>query len=139
MKKRYFSFIRIGRTMKLAAVVAMVLALINPLPAMAAPYGGQVISGQAAIAQSGSVTNINQQTQKAAINWQGFSIGAKETVNFNQPSAQSLTLNRVIGNEKSLINGALNANGQVFLVNSNGVLFGKGASVNVKGLVASTL
>ena len=63
----------------------------------------------------------------------------KETVNFNQPSATSVTLNRVIGNEKSVIEGALNANGQVFIVNSAGVVFTKSAQVNVGGLVASTL
>jgi filamentous hemagglutinin family protein len=116
-----------------------IFLLLGSFPVLASPYGGQVISGQAAINQAGSVTNINQNTNKAVINWQGFSIGSGETVNFIQPSAQSSTLNRVIGHEKSLINGALNANGQVFVINSNGVLFGKGASVSVKGLVASTL
>jgi filamentous hemagglutinin family protein len=60
-------------------------------------------------------------------------------VNFKQPSSSAIALNRVIGNEKSVIDGALNANGKVFIINSNGVLFGKGASVNVGGLVASTL
>src|SRR5262249_35437670 len=62
-----------------------------------------------------------------------------ETVNFNQPGSISATLNRVIGNEQSVISGALNANGQVFIVNSAGVLFTRGAQVNVGGLVASTL
>ncbi|MDY0310453.1 MAG: filamentous hemagglutinin N-terminal domain-containing protein, partial [Castellaniella sp.] len=112
--------------------------LFSPLAAWAAPHGGVVTSGSAIIEQAGSVTNINQSTQKAAINWQGFGIQAGETVNFNQPNASAITLNRVIGNERSVINGALNANGQVFLINSAGVLFGKGSSVNVGGLVAST-
>jgi filamentous hemagglutinin family protein len=114
--------------------------LILPQPAAAqSPTGGNVVAGAASISQAGSVTNINQSTGKAVINWQSFSIGAKETVNFNQPGASSVTLNRVIGNEQSVISGALNANGQVFLVNSAGVLFSKGAQVNVGGLVASTL
>lgn len=95
-------------------------------------------SGTAGINQSGNTTNINQSTQKASINWQGFSIAGNETVNFNQPNSSALTLNRVIGNERSAIDGALNANGQVFLINSAGVLFGNGSSVNVGGLVAST-
>lgn len=107
--------------------------------APAAPRGGQVTSGQAAIVNEGSVTRIDQSSQKAAINWQGFGIGAGETVNFNQPNAAALTLNRVVGNEKSVIDGALNANGKVFLINSNGVLFSKGSRVNTGGLVASTL
>jgi filamentous hemagglutinin family protein len=105
----------------------------------ASPTGGVVTSGTASIVKDGSTTNINQQTNKASINWQGFSISPNEAVNFNQPNQNSLTLNRVVGNEKSVIEGVLNANGKVFLINSNGVLFTKGSSVNTAGLVASTL
>ncbi|MGJ0301679.1 GLUG motif-containing protein, partial [Aliarcobacter cryaerophilus] len=82
--------------------------------------------------------NINQSTQKASINWQDFSISQNETVNFNQPNKNSITLNRVIGNEKSVIDGALNANGQVWILNSNGTLFGKNAKVNTAGLLVTT-
>uniref|UniRef100_UPI0011E02AF9 two-partner secretion domain-containing protein n=1 Tax=Aliarcobacter cryaerophilus TaxID=28198 RepID=UPI0011E02AF9 len=99
-----------------------------------APTGGTVVSGTATINQNGNTTNINQSSNKAIINWQDFSIKSNETVNFNQPNANSITLNRVIGNEKSIIDGALNANGQVWLVNSNGVLFGKNAKVNTAGI-----
>jgi filamentous hemagglutinin family protein len=120
----------------MTAVAALMLA---PRPTLAGPTGGSVVAGSAGIQQSGNTTNINQSSNSAVINWQGFSIGKQETVNFNQPSASSTTLNRVIGNETSVINGALNANGQVFIVNSAGVLFGKGAQVNVGGIVASTL
>ncbi len=119
------------------AISALFLSYLSP--GWAAPQGGAISSGAAAITQAGSVTRIDQSTQRAAINWQGFSIGAGETVNFNQPNASAITLNRVIGNERSVIDGVLNANGKVFLVNSNGVLFGKGSSVNTAGLVASTL
>jgi filamentous hemagglutinin family protein len=108
-------------------------------PVLAAPQGGVVISGSAAISQSGNVTNIDQATQKAAINWQSFSVKLVETVNFNQPNSSSITLNRVIGNERSVIEGALNANGKVFLVNSNGILFTRGSSVNTAGFLAGTL
>ena len=108
-------------------------------PALAAPTGGVVTSGTAAIVQSGNTTNINQSTNKASINWQTFSIKPAETVNFNQPSIYAITLNRVVGNESSLIQGALNATGRVFLINSNGILFTKGSSVNTSGFLASTL
>jgi filamentous hemagglutinin family protein len=117
----------------------LAFSLASSFPALAAPQGGQVTSGQAAISRNGAVTNINQSSHKAAINWRGFSIAGHETVNFNQPSASAMTLNRVVGNERSVIDGALNANGKVFLLNANGVLFGQGASVNTAGLVASTL
>jgi filamentous hemagglutinin family protein len=120
------------------AAICAVMALPHPAAAQS-PTGGNVVAGTAGIAQAGAVTNINQSSQKAIINWQGFSVGAQNTVNFNQPNSSSATLNRVIGNEQSVINGAINANGQVFIVNSAGVLFGKGAQVNVGGLVASTL
>jgi filamentous hemagglutinin family protein len=120
-------------------MTAVAALLIAQRAALAAPAGGAVVEGSAGISQSGSVTNVNQSSNKAIINWQGFSIGANETVNFNQPGSSSVTLNRVIGNETSVISGALNANGQVFIVNSAGVLFGKNAQVNVGGLVASTL
>jgi filamentous hemagglutinin family protein len=119
------------------SVLAMFLILTNQL--LAAPYGGRVTSGSASIKHTDNIVNINQNSTKATINWQGFSIAKDETVNFNQPSASAMTLNRVIGNEKSLIDGALNANGKVFLLNSNGILFGKDASVKTGGLVASTL
>ncbi|MGJ4942740.1 beta strand repeat-containing protein [Bradyrhizobium sp. HKCCYLS1011] len=122
-----------------ATMTAIAALLIGQRAALAAPLGGSVVEGSAGISQSGSVTNVNQSTNKAIINWQSFSVGASETVNFNQPGASSVTLNRVIGNETSVISGALNANGQVFIVNSAGVLFGKNAQVNVGGLVASTL
>ncbi|OUM02546.1 two-partner secretion domain-containing protein [Variovorax sp. JS1663] len=88
---------------------------------------------------AGTILPITQGTQRAIIDWQGFSIGPGNAVNIAQPSASSVLLNRVTGNELSTIAGAMNANGRVFLVNPNGVLFANGASVNVGGLVASSL
>jgi len=66
---------------------------------------------------------VTQTTSKLAADWQSFSIGAGNSVNFVQPSASAVALNRVLGSDVSVIQGALNANGQVFLVNPNGVLF----------------
>lgn len=125
----------------LAGALAASTALVTlfAAPAFAGPQGGTVVSGSATISTSGVVTNINQSSNKAIINWQSFSVAPAETVNFNQPSASSVTLNRVTGNETSIIAGAINANGQVFLVNSNGILFTGTSQVNAGGLVASTL
>ncbi len=128
-----------GLSVFFTTMTAVAALLIAERTAFAGPVGGSVVDGAAGISQSGNVTNVNQSSNRAIINWQGFSIGAGEVVNFNQPGRSSVTLNRVIGNETSVISGALNANGQVFIVNSAGVLFGKGAQVNVGGLVASTL
>lgn len=104
----------------------------------ALPTQGQVVAGQASITESGTHQIISQTTDKVAINWQTFNIGEDSKVTFVQPGASSIALNRVLTNDASQIYGALEANGQVFLINSNGVLFGKGAQVNVGGIVAST-
>jgi filamentous hemagglutinin family protein len=108
--------------------------------AYAAPVGGVVTAGSAAIVSgtSGNVV-ITQNTQNAAINWNSFNVAAGESVRFVQPNSNSVTLNRVLGVDPSSILGSLSANGKVFLVNPNGIVFGKGASVNVGGLVASSL
>ncbi|WP_082413755.1 filamentous hemagglutinin N-terminal domain-containing protein [Azospirillum brasilense] len=81
---------------------------------------------------------ILQSTDKAIINWKSFSIDAGEKVTFQQPSASSVTLNRVTGADPSKIMGSLSANGTVMLVNPNGVVIGAGAKVDVGGLVATT-
>lgn len=133
----YSSRFRILKGGKISLVVSALLA--GSSIAYAAPSGGTVTTGSATISQNGSVTTISQSTNKASINWQDFSIGKSETVNFVQPSAASVTLNRVIGTNRSLIEGAMNANGQVFLINPNGILFANGAQINVGGIVASTL
>lgn len=116
-------------------------ALLVPELLLAAPVvgSGGVTSGVADIVQNGGVTNVNQSSAKATINWWSFGTQPGESVNFNQPNASAITLNRVIGTEKSVLQGALNANGKVFLVNANGVLFSQGSSVNTAGFVASTL
>jgi len=103
------------------------------------PSGGQVVAGAAAITQNGSTMTVTQTTGKVAINWQSFSIAAGEKVLFVQPGASAVALNRVLGSDASRIYGTLTANGKVFLVNPNGVLFAPGAQVSVGGLVASTL
>ena len=132
----YSSRFRILKGGKISLVVSALLGSVSL--SFAAPSGGVVTSGSATISQNGNTTNINQSTQKASINWNKFNIASHETVNFNQPNVNSITLNRVIGNERSIIDGALNANGQVWILNSNGVLFGKNASINTSGLLATT-
>ena len=122
---------------------ALTLALFSVTYAStvyALPTDGQVTAGDASISTNAAkdTMNIDQKTSKVAIDWKGFDIAKQETVNFNQPSSSAIALNRVVGNNASEIYGHLNANGQVFLINQNGILFGKGAEVNVGGLVATT-
>ncbi len=127
-----------GKSISGRKLIAAALALASPV-ALAAPLGGTVSAGTGAIAQSGATTTVTQQSQKLAIDWQSFSVGTSETVRFLQPNATSIALNRVLGQDPSRILGRIDANGQVFVLNPNGVLFGSTAQVNAGGLVASTL
>ncbi len=102
------------------------------------PDGGVVRAGDVRISANGAVTTINQASDRAIIDWRSFGIGAGEQVVFVQPSARSATLNRVTGEQASVILGRLDANGQVLLINPNGIVFGGGAQVNVGSLIATT-
>lgn len=102
------------------------------------PTGPQVVSGSAQISTTGSqMTVVN--SRNAVLDWQSFSIGANSGVHFQQADAASKVLNRVVGNDPSSILGSLSSNGEVWLVNPNGVLFGADARIDVGALVASTL
>ncbi|SIT35749.1 Hemagglutinin [Paraburkholderia piptadeniae] len=122
-----------------SAVTALFAASCGPT-ALANPTGAQVVSGTVSVAvPSAGQMNITQSSPKAIVNWNTFSIGASEGVKIVQPSASAALLNRVMGNDPSVIAGRLQANGKVFLVNPAGVIFAPGSSVNVGSLVASTL
>ncbi|MCI0749436.1 MAG: filamentous hemagglutinin N-terminal domain-containing protein [Nevskiales bacterium] len=113
---------------------------LAPGLALANPTGADVVSGDVSFATPDANTLlINQSTASAAINWQTFSIEAAEYVIFNQPSVSAVALNRVVGGSPSEIFGHLLANGRVFLINPQGILFAPGAQVDVGGLIASTM
>src|SRR5438132_1659411 len=109
-------------------------------PAAAGPEGGTVVGGAATIqGQGGPAVVVNQSSNSAIINWHTFNIGARESVRFNQPGSSSVVLNRVTGGlGPSEILGTLTANGRVFLINRDGILFGPSAVVNTAGFLAST-
>ena len=114
--------------------------LFARLTCFANPTGGVVVNGDAIIQSAlPGITTITQSTHRAVIDWQSFSIGAGERTSFIVPNATSATLNRVLGARPSILNGTLTSNGHLFLINSNGVVFGNGAMVDVAGLTASTL
>ncbi len=105
----------------------------------ALPAGGQITSGSGSIATSGSSMTVQQTSQQMIANWQSFNIGQNAAVRFSQPNAGAAALNRIADQNPSRIMGSLSANGQVFLINPSGIIFGKGSNVNVGGLVASTM
>jgi filamentous hemagglutinin family protein len=107
--------------------------------AHAAPVGGEVVGGSGGITQSGLSTTINQASQNLAVNWQSFNVNSNERVQFIQPNASSIALNRILSNNGSVIAGRIDANGQVILANPNGVFFTPTATLNVGGIIASGL
>ena len=121
---------------RLTGMVLLAMALGGSVQAM--PSGGTIRSGNGSIVEQGQTMTVQQNSNRMAIDWTQFDIAKNETVRYAQPDKNAVSLNRVTGGQQSLIEGNLNANGHVFLVNPNGVVFGKNASVDVGGLVAST-
>ncbi|MBX3602552.1 MAG: filamentous hemagglutinin N-terminal domain-containing protein [Rubrivivax sp.] len=103
------------------------------------PTGANVVSGQAQIQALPHHLVVQQGSARLGLDWTSFSIGSAATVEFRQPGRDAVALNRVLGADPSQIYGRLQANGQVFLSNPNGVLFAPGAQVDVGALVATTL
>ncbi|MEQ8233223.1 MAG: filamentous hemagglutinin N-terminal domain-containing protein, partial [Gammaproteobacteria bacterium] len=124
-----------------AALLPGLAAALAPVPGVAAPTGGVVRAGSAAIAQDAgqSLTTVQQHSQRAAIDWQRFDLAPHEQVRFVQPNAQSSVLNRILDQRPSEIFGRVSANGQVLLMNPNGVFFRPGAQVDVGSLVAGAM
>src|SRR5512141_629755 len=119
-------------------IVAAISACFASAPVWGNPTGPQVVNGNASISQNGNLLTVKN-SNGAIINWNSFSIGAGETTRFNQTSANSSVLNRVIANDPSVLLGTLSSNGKVWLVNPAGILVGQGARIDVGGFIASTL
>lgn len=124
-------------THKLTVMVLLAMAL-GGTAVQAMPSGGDIRSGQGSISQDGKNMTVLQNSDRMAIDWTKFDIAKDETVRYAQPDRNAISLNRVTGGQQSVIAGNLNANGNVVLVNPNGVVFTKNSSVDVGGLVAST-
>jgi len=118
---------------------ALICASVASSPAFAAPGNGSVAAGTATITRSGNQTAVSQTSDKAIINWSGFNLNNGEQLSIVQPSTSAMLLNRDISGRESVIDGAITANGRVWIINAQGVTFGSNARVNVGGLVASTL
>src|SRR5689334_783570 len=123
-----------------ALSVLLSALLLTPPGAFANPLGPQVQGGNVTVQGQGTPTvTVNQTSDRAIINWNSFNIGTGELTKFNQPNSGSVTLNRVTGGlGPSQILGTIEANGRIFLVNADGILFGAGAKVNTGGFLATT-
>ena len=127
----------------LASVCTALGWFISATSALAQPQGGQVTAGVANIQQTvvnGQVnTQITQSSMRVSLSWKSFNVGTNDVVNFVQPSKDALAINRINDVSGTKILGQVRANGQVWLINPNGVIFGKDAQINAAGLLATTL
>lgn len=118
------------------------LGMLGATPALADSLRSDtfdVVSGAATKAVEGTTTKITVTQDHTILKWQKFGIDANEILNFIQNNANSAVLNRVVGGDVTKILGKLQSNGKVFIINPAGVIFGDKATVDVAGLVASTL
>jgi len=127
----------------LAACAQRVLAAQLPVPCLANSCGssasGFVTSGKATATQTNNTLTVSQLSTTATLNWASFNLSADGKVIFNQPGATAVALNRIFQSSPSAIFGQITANGELYLVNANGFIFGPTASVNASGLIASSL
>ncbi|HEX6691333.1 MAG TPA: filamentous hemagglutinin N-terminal domain-containing protein, partial [Burkholderiales bacterium] len=106
--------------------------------ALANPSGATIVRGGVTFSVNGGVLTVTN-TPGSIINWAQFSIARDEITRFIQQHAASTVLNRVVGQNPSVILGSLVSNGRVFLINPSGIAFGQGAMIDVAGFAASTL
>ncbi len=111
----------------------------NPPAANALPTGGTVTSGIGSISSIGNALSVTQGSQNLFTQFDTFNIGSAASVQFLQPGSNAIAVGRILGSDPSQIFGRLTANGQLFLLNPNGIVFGPTAQVNVGALVASSL
>jgi len=140
-----------GRILNLAAAAVLTAAsgaasaqaTELPVPCVAGVCGasipGFVSSGRATATINNNLLRVQQQTDRAILNWASFNVGVDGKVIFDQPNSSSIALNRIFDGNPSRIMGAIEANGQIFLVNQNGFLFGPTARVRTSGLLVSSL
>ena len=107
------------------------------------PQNGNVTYGTTTIdtSQSSSgIMNVNQSSAVTSIDWDSFNIGLDASVTFNQPNSSAIAVNRVVGQgtNPTQILGRLSANGQLMVLDGNGVFFGNNAQIDASGLLVST-
>jgi filamentous hemagglutinin family protein len=135
----------IPNTMATLAIAGLIIGstpgVAYAIDAGATPQGSKVVAGTATFSRpTTSSLVVTQKSQRAVIDWQSFNIGTKGSVEFKQAGASSLAVNRVTGKsaDPTQILGTLKSNGQVMVLDPNGVFFGQSARIDVGGIIAST-
>jgi len=119
--------------------ILFVIAVISTGVVLANPTGGSVVHGNVSFNHPNANTLNVTNSPNAIINWQQFGVNRDEITRFIQQSPNSAVLNRIVGQNPSQILGQLRSNGKVFIINPNGIIFGRHSTVNTAGLIASTL
>lgn len=140
------NLVRLRKSFLISASIilcALGFSLIAQIAA-AMPQGARTVEGRVSVGVSddGRSMTIEQHRNKpnrAIVNWDSFGTAADESVTIRQPNARSLLINRVTGGSASVLDGSLTANGDVMIINENGVLFGRGSTTDVNGLIATTI
>lgn len=128
-----------GMQMSVAHAELPVICVSGALCGNSSSIIDKAISDGTSYVTSGNTMTVTQTTANATLNWQSFTISSGSSVNFVQADSSSVALNRIYQSSASQILGNLTANGRVYLLNQNGIVFGNGAQVNVAGLIASSL
>ncbi|WP_175964487.1 filamentous hemagglutinin N-terminal domain-containing protein [Burkholderia pyrrocinia] len=141
MSTKYAVRIQASRLKPLAALIPLLIAVghAGAVGVGQIAAGSGTISSNVATTGSNGATTINQQSNRLVVNWSNFDVATGERVQINQPNAQSAILNRVNSASRTQIDGALSANGRIFVVNPNGIVVGKTGTINANGVVLSTL
>ena len=129
---------KLEQVMKQRQIAVAVTSMCLVGGVSAAPVAPEVVHGSASFIRQGGHLEISN-SNGTIINWQDFSIAQQESVHFLQTHASSAILNRVVSNIPSNILGDLTSNGRVFVINPNGLVIGKDATIDTAGFVASTL
>ncbi|MFZ2726341.1 MAG: filamentous hemagglutinin family protein [Methylococcaceae bacterium] len=140
MQQIHFPLNPLAACIRLALASGMFFTAISPVQAQLPVAEPTLVSSGAATAQTaGNTMTIRQTSDKATLNWQSFNVGANNHVDFQQPSSSSIALNRINDANPSQILGEVSANGQVYLYNGNGFVFGENSVVNANTVIASTM
>lgn len=127
----------------LAAALCSALAAMAQTPPPPLPEGKKDVAGFAHVHVTGTHMQITTQNapnaQHSATDWTSFSVAVGHSVRIQQPTAASMSINRVVAPNPSLLMGGVSSNGQVVLVNPYGITVGPGAVIDTARFTASTL
>lgn len=126
-------------TICIALACAGAAPMVTAMPAVnALPVLNNIASGNASLSSAGNQLTVSQSSDKLIANWNSFNVGSAAKVQFNQPAASSIALNRISGSASEIF-GRVAANGQLILINPAGITFGSTAQVNAASVIASSL